>query len=36
MVKVVEFRKGEFLNAMKPESVLNNEQTMIVIDAGEI
>ena len=33
-VKVVEFRKGEFLNAMKPESVLHNEQTLIVIDAG--
>lgn len=34
-VKLVEFRKGEFLNAMKAESVLNNEQTLIVIDAGE-
>jgi phosphatidylserine decarboxylase len=34
-VKLVEFRKGLFLNAMKSESVLNNEQTMIVIDAGE-
>ncbi len=33
-VKLVEFRKGEFLNAMKAESVLNNEQTLIVIDAG--
>jgi phosphatidylserine decarboxylase len=33
-VKHVEFRKGEFLNAMKAESVLNNEQTLIVIDAG--
>jgi phosphatidylserine decarboxylase len=33
-VKLVEFRKGLFLNAMKAESVLNNEQTMIVIDAG--
>ena len=29
-----EFRKGGFMNAMKPESVLNNEQTLIVIDAG--
>jgi len=34
-VKLVEFRKGEFMNAMKAESVLNNEQTLIVIDAGD-
>lgn len=34
VVKLVEFRKGDFMNAMKPESVLNNEQTLIVIDAG--
>ena len=34
-VKLVEFRKGQFLNAMKPESVLSNEQTMVVIDAGD-
>ncbi len=33
-VKVFEFRKGQFMNAMKPESVLENEQTLIVIDAG--
>jgi phosphatidylserine decarboxylase len=33
-VKVVEFRQGKFLNAMKPESVLHNEQTLVVIDAG--
>jgi len=33
-VKLVELRKGQFLNAMKAESVLNNEQTLIVIDAG--
>jgi len=33
-VKVVEFRKGEFMNAMKAESVLANEQTLITIDAG--
>lgn len=33
-VKLVEYRKGEFLNAMKEECVLNNEQTLIVIDAG--
>jgi phosphatidylserine decarboxylase len=34
VVKVCEFRKGEFMNAMKPESVLNNEQTLITVDAG--
>ncbi|WP_263365159.1 phosphatidylserine decarboxylase [Edaphobacter bradus] len=33
-VKLVEFRKGQFMNAIKPESVLSNEQTLIVIDAG--
>ncbi|MCU1323810.1 MAG: phosphatidylserine decarboxylase related protein [Acidobacteriaceae bacterium] len=33
-VKIVEFREGGFLNAMKPESVLTNEQTLVVIDAG--
>ena len=30
----MEFRKGGFMNAMKPESVLNNEQTLMTIDAG--
>jgi phosphatidylserine decarboxylase len=34
-VKAVEYREGGFLNAMKPESVLLNEQTLIVIDAGD-
>jgi phosphatidylserine decarboxylase len=34
IVKVCEFRKGQFMNAMKVESVLNNEQTLITIDAG--
>jgi phosphatidylserine decarboxylase len=33
-VKVVEHRQGGFLNAMKPESVVMNEQTLVVIDAG--
>jgi phosphatidylserine decarboxylase len=33
-VKAVEYRKGGFMNAMKPESVLANEQTLVVIDAG--
>ena len=34
IVKLVEFRKGQFMNAMKAESVLANEQTLITIDAG--
>ena len=34
IVKVVEHREGHFLNAMKPESVVMNEQTLVVIDAG--
>jgi phosphatidylserine decarboxylase len=33
-VKAVEHRVGSFLNAMKPESVVMNEQTLVVIDAG--
>ncbi len=35
IVTAVELREGEFLNAMKPESVLHNEQTLVVIDAGD-
>jgi len=33
-VKTVEYREGGFVNAMKQESVLLNEQTLVVIDAG--
>lgn len=33
-VKLVEYRKGAFLNAMKAESGVENEQTLITIDAG--
>jgi len=33
-VKVVEYREGGFLNAMNPESVIANEQTLVVLDAG--
>ena len=33
-VKAVEYREGAFLNAMKPESGMLNEQTLVVIDAG--
>ena len=35
VVKFSEFRKGEFKNAMNPESVLHNEQTLVTIDAGD-
>ncbi len=31
-VKIVEHRKGHFMNAMNPESVLHNEQTLVVIE----
>ncbi len=34
IVKLAELRHGQFLNAMKAESVLHNEQTLVVIDAG--
>jgi phosphatidylserine decarboxylase len=34
-VRAVEYREGGFMNAMKEESVLLNEQTLVVIDAGE-
>jgi phosphatidylserine decarboxylase len=33
-VRAVEYREGGFMNAMKPESVMTNEQTLVVIDAG--
>lgn len=33
-VKVVDYREGGFMNAMNPESVLNNEQTMVVIEGA--
>jgi phosphatidylserine decarboxylase len=31
-VKVVDYREGGFMNAANPESVISNEQTMIVIE----
>jgi phosphatidylserine decarboxylase len=34
-VTLVDTREGQFLNAMKPESAVLNEQTMITIDSGE-
>ncbi len=33
-VKLVEYREGGFMNAMKPESGLTNEQTMIQIEGN--
>ena len=34
-VTAVEYREGEFLNAMNPVSAVVNEQTLVTIDAGE-
>jgi phosphatidylserine decarboxylase len=34
-VKLMELHRGGFMNAMNPESVLKNEQTLVVIDAGD-
>jgi phosphatidylserine decarboxylase len=34
VVELVEFRQGQFLNAMRPDSAVHNEQTLIVVDAG--
>ena len=34
VVRSCELRKGKFVNAMNPQSVVENEQTLIVIDAG--
>jgi phosphatidylserine decarboxylase len=33
-VKIVDYREGGFMNAMNPDSVLNNEQTMVVIEGA--
>lgn len=33
-VRLVEHREGVFMNAMKAESVVHNEQTMVMIDGG--
>jgi len=32
---VMEFRKGQFLNAMRPDSAVHNEQTLITINTGD-
>ena len=34
-VALMEYREGQFLNAMNPESAILNEQTLIVIEDGE-
>jgi phosphatidylserine decarboxylase len=34
-VTLVDTREGQFMNAMKPESAVLNEQTLITIDAGD-
>lgn len=34
-VTLVDMREGQFMNAMKPESAVLNEQTLITIDAGD-
>jgi phosphatidylserine decarboxylase len=34
-VELVEFRQGQFLNAMRPDSAVYNEQTLITVDTGE-
>ena len=34
VVRLAELRKGRFLNAMRAESALNNEQTLVLIDGG--
>jgi phosphatidylserine decarboxylase len=33
-VELVEFREGQFLNAMRPDSAVLNEQTLVVINNG--
>lgn len=34
LVVLSEHNEGQFMNAMKPESAIHNEQTLITIDAG--
>jgi phosphatidylserine decarboxylase len=34
VVTLAEHHEGQFMNAMKPESSIHNEQTLITIDAG--
>ncbi len=32
VIKLVEYREGQFLNALKPESAVHNEQTLVTIE----
>jgi phosphatidylserine decarboxylase len=34
VITLAEHHEGQFMNAMKPESAVHNEQTLITIDAG--
>lgn len=34
LVSLVEYREGQFINALKPESAIHNEQMLVTIDAG--
>jgi len=34
-VELVEYKEGKFLNAMRPDSAVHNEQTMIAINTGD-
>ena len=34
-VEMVEYREGKFLNAMRPDSAVHNEQTTIAINTGD-
>lgn len=35
VIRAVEYREGRFVSAMKRESAVANEQTLVVIDAGD-
>jgi phosphatidylserine decarboxylase len=35
VVRLCEYRKGSFMNAMNHEASISNEQTLIVVDTGE-
>lgn len=34
-VELVEYKQGKFLNAMRPDSAVHNEQTLIAINTGD-
>lgn len=35
VVSLVEYREGQFINALKPESAIHNEQTLVTIDTDK-